>query len=313
VLIGAALLLRQAASARPAGLVVLYHRIEQDSGDAARELVPAVGVREFRRELRWLRRLFRVVAAADILEASNARRRWQRLPLAITFDDEWPTHASLALAALRAERLAATFFLTGAPLQGAGPFWWESLQEATDAGAATATVVDGPDIFAQAATITAARAPAREAMSMALGDLAGPATRSGMTASDVLAVAGEHDVGFHTIRHHSLLTLTAAELERALREGRGPLEGLLGRPTELLAYPHGAAGPREARAAERAGFTMAFTTHAAPCGQATDPLLVGRLEPGAVALGTYLRMLAGCLRLPSQSGSGRATLPALDA
>jgi hypothetical protein len=46
---------------------------------------------------------------------------------------------------------------------------------------------------------------------------------------------------------------------------------------------------------------MAFTTHAASCGPATDPLLVGRLEPGAVALGTYLRMLAGCLRLPSQT------------
>ena len=68
---------------------------------------------------------------------------------------------------------------------------------------------------------------------------------------------------------------------------------MVGRPLDLLAYPHGAAGAREARAAEQAGFSLAFTTRWTPCEPETEPLLVGRIEPGPVPLSGFLGVLAG--------------------
>jgi peptidoglycan/xylan/chitin deacetylase (PgdA/CDA1 family) len=278
--------------------VLLVHRVGDRDGDPRRELVPAVSVAKFRRQLRWTKRFFRPVAAAEILPATRSRRRWQRIPVAITFDDEWPTHTTLALPALRAEGLRATFFLTGAQLDGPAPFWWELLQEAADQGKPTSGILAGNDIFEQAAIATAALPPERDAFALALSALAPVAGASRMSADDIRRLAAEQDIGFHTLRHHPLDRLTPAELKAALVEGREPLERLVGRPLKLLAYPHGAAGEREARAAEEAGFTFAFTTRWKPCDPATQPLLIGRVEPGPVSLSRFLQILAGTLRRP---------------
>jgi peptidoglycan/xylan/chitin deacetylase (PgdA/CDA1 family) len=291
VAVAALRVLGHAASRRPLGLVVAYHRIEPRAGDAARELVPAVAAGAFARELRCLRLLFRVVPAADVLAAAGARRRGGRIPVAVTLDDEWPTHASLALPALRRAGVRATFFLTGAHLDGTAPFWWEALQHAADAGVAVEDLAGPGDLFAQAARLTAAGPAERAATTAALQARAGPGVRSGMSAADVRAVAREHDVGFHTARHDALTTLGPAELARALQDGRAALEAVAERPLRLLAYPHGAAGPREAAAAAAAGFELAFTTRATACGPGTPPALVGRVEPGVADLAWYLRTL----------------------
>jgi peptidoglycan/xylan/chitin deacetylase (PgdA/CDA1 family) len=299
VAVAALRLLGHAGSSRRLGLVVLYHRIEPQPGDPVRELVPAVGAAAFARELRWLRRLFRVVPAAGILDAAAARRRGGRIPVAVTFDDEWPTHSTLALPALRRAGVRATFFLTGAHLERLTPFWWEALQHLADAGVPTEELLGPGDLFARAARVTAATPSERAATSVALRALAGPGVRCGMTADDVRAVAREHDLGFHTARHDALTTLAGDELDRALADGRPELEAVAGRPARLLAYPHGAAGPREAAAAALAGFALAFTTHAGACGPGTPPELVGRVEPGPVGLAGYLRGLERCLRTRS--------------
>jgi hypothetical protein len=62
---------------------------------------------------------------------------------------------------------------------------------------------------------------------------------------------------------------------------------VLGRALATLAYPHGAAAEREAAAARAAGFTRAFVTVPSGCRPTTDPLRIGRLEPGPVALGAF--------------------------
>jgi peptidoglycan/xylan/chitin deacetylase (PgdA/CDA1 family) len=280
------------ASARSRGVVLLFHRVADRDGDPRRELVPAVGVERFLRQLRWARRLFRPVAAAEILSTTWSRRRWHRIPVAITFDDEWPTHITLVLPTLRAEGLRATFFLTGAQLDGPSPFWWESLQEATDEGKPTSGILAGNDIFEQAATATSALPAERDALTSALAALAPAARASSMSADDIRQLAAEQDIGFHTLRHDRLDRLTDAQLRAALLEGRERLEQLVGRPLNLLAYPHGAAGAREASVAEQTGFSMAFTTQSTPCEPDTDPLLIGRIEPGPVSLSGFLHVLA---------------------
>jgi peptidoglycan/xylan/chitin deacetylase (PgdA/CDA1 family) len=286
---------RHTTSARRLGLVLLFHRVAERDGDPRRELVPAVGVERFQQQLRWTRRLFRPVAAEDILAATRSRRRWRRIPLAITFDDECPTHTTLALPVLRAEGLKATFFLTGAQLDGPSPFWWESLQAAADAGKPTSGILVGNDIFEQAATATEALPAERDALASALAALAPAAQAPSMSADDIRQLAAEQDIGFHTLRHDRLDRLTAAQLSAALVDGRERLEQLVGRPLSLLAYPHGAAGAREARAAEQAGFSLAFTTRWTPCEPDSEPFLIGRIEPGPVSLSGFLRVLAATL------------------
>ena len=72
------------------------------------------------------------MAAADILGAIRSRRRGERFPVAITFDDDLPEHVHEALPALRAAGVKATFFLNGASLDAPHAFWWEDLQRAVD-------------------------------------------------------------------------------------------------------------------------------------------------------------------------------------
>jgi peptidoglycan/xylan/chitin deacetylase (PgdA/CDA1 family) len=102
-------------------------------------------------------------------------------------------------------------------------------------------------------------------------------------------------VGFHTVRHDTLTGLSDTELEAAMRDGRDALEGVTGRPLRLIAYPHGGAGDREARAAQRAGFARGFTAEHEACGPWTDPFLIPRVEPGEVPLGSFLRIITGVL------------------
>src|SRR5438105_5049867 len=76
-------------TATQAGIVIVYHRVGGDtSGDPKREILPAVSEETFKRQLEHLRRNYLVVPAAGILEAVKSRRRGQRFPVALTFDDD---------------------------------------------------------------------------------------------------------------------------------------------------------------------------------------------------------------------------------
>jgi peptidoglycan/xylan/chitin deacetylase (PgdA/CDA1 family) len=71
------------------------------------------------------------------------------------------------------------------------------------------------------------------------------------------------DAGFrfesHSARHADLTTLGYDECVRDLRESRELLESLLGHEVRLLAYPRGRHDADVRAAAERAGYTHAFT------------------------------------------------------
>ena len=123
-----------------------------------REISAAVSLHNFERQLRHLRRRYRVVPASCLAEAAAARTRGRRVPVAITFDDDLPSHLSHAAPALRRARLSATFFLSGAGLNGPFSFWWQLLQRAWDRG-----LVDAPLLHAwgiQDQTCRFARSPA---------------------------------------------------------------------------------------------------------------------------------------------------------
>src|SRR5207248_6598725 len=84
-------------SARRAGVAVVYHSIALQAGEPEVELVPAHGTHVFEAEMRHLANTYRVVRASDLPEAVARRRRGERFPIAVTFDDDLASHLQLAL------------------------------------------------------------------------------------------------------------------------------------------------------------------------------------------------------------------------
>jgi peptidoglycan/xylan/chitin deacetylase (PgdA/CDA1 family) len=166
-------------------------------------------------------------------------------------------------------------------------FWWDRLQAAYDAQLPVARVVPGTDLHAMASAMEGWPRARREAASAALAALGADPPPVRLTADEVRELARDQDVGFHTLRHDPFTGLDDAELADALTAGRQRLESEIGRTIDMLAYPHGQAGEREARAARAAGYRCAFTTTAVPCAPGTDPMRIGRAELGHAPLGLF--------------------------
>ena len=287
-----AALLARAAPAR-AGLALVYHEVGEGSHDGRERLVPAVSASNFDDHLRHLKRFYSVVPVDRLQDEVRARRRWQRFPVAITFDDDLRSHAEIAAPLLRRHGLTATFYLCGASLEAPFSFWWERLQRAHDRGA-LAEVAPGLAAACRPLTEVAASierldvaSRGRIALTLLRAEGADP-EGAGLRApaiSDVVN-AGQR-VGFHTRDHDALPSLGDAALDRALRAGRPELEALTGTALTSIAYPHGKADTRVAAAAQRAGFVTGFTTTAEPVRLDDDPLLLGRLDPSSDPLSRF--------------------------
>jgi peptidoglycan/xylan/chitin deacetylase (PgdA/CDA1 family) len=292
-------------SAARAGVSLVYHRVGgAEPADPARQILASIPSDVFAAQLRHLSRHYRVVAAGDLLDAVRHRRRGQRFPIAITFDDDLSSHLRDAAPALQNAGVTATFFLGGTSLQEAQPFWWEDLQHAVDARLVT-TIPHVPDddvraalervpkaIFRVAASIERLEPAQRDEAAAALREAVGSVNgEPGLRADDVRAlVDAGFEVGFHTLRHDALPALPDDELGSALRDGREELEAAAGRSPDVISYPYGKADERVAAAARAAGFRFGFTTKRDPVTPETDPLLVPRIPPAPSVGKTVLRV-----------------------
>lgn len=290
-------------SSRPAAVVLVYHRLADAASEVERVLVPTVPPASFAAHLRVLRRRYDVVDASAVLKAAAARRRGGRLPVAVTFDDDLPEHAACALPLLRAAGIPATFFLTGAGIDGGRGFWWQALAAAhasgadlgPELGAAGLPVPDGPAGFATLGrAVERLTPPERRVLTARLWALTGAGATAVLLDGDGirgLAAAG-CSIGFHTRGHDPLTPLGDAALHDALRAGRAEVEQAAGAALTAIAYPHGAADGRVARAAAGAGFAAGFTTRPAATTAADAPLLLPRVELLAAHAGTFALALA---------------------
>jgi peptidoglycan/xylan/chitin deacetylase (PgdA/CDA1 family) len=298
--------LARMSSAR-VGVAIVYHRVGgRTDGDPSREILAAVSSAGFEQQLRHLRRHYRVVPAPELLEAVRSRRRGERFPLSITFDDDLSSHVRDASPALQRAGLPATFFLGGTSLREPHPFWWEDLQRAVDDRIVEpdalphvadtdlrAALERSPKaIFRVAGTIERLPPRERDQTAAALRAAVGPrAADEGLRTDDVGSlVAAGFDVGFHTLRHDALPALSDTALEQALHEGRDAVTAVAGRSLDLISYPYGKADQRVADAARAAGFTAGFTTERSLVTPETDPLLIPRIPPALSAGKTALRL-----------------------
>jgi peptidoglycan/xylan/chitin deacetylase (PgdA/CDA1 family) len=269
------------------GFAVIYHRVGDPPGDPSRELVPNLGARLFDAQLRYLASRYRLVPASVLHEAASSRRRGERFPLAITFDDDLPSHRDTAGAILTRAGVPAAFFACGASLERPFAFWWERLQAAVDQGLVPDIRTDA--IHARALVIQTMNPDERDAEAARLEALVGPAPpHAGMRADDVRALAAAgFEIGFHTLRHYWLPRLDDDALARAMHDGREQLASASERELTMIAYPHGGGDERVAAAARAAGYELGFKTSGEAVGPTTDPLLMGRIEPSFESVGHF--------------------------
>ena len=182
-------------------------------------------------------------------------------------------------------------FLSGRALHGLGPLWFERLDclvaaEGTRAvGRRLGLDTDDPERLALACENDLSL---QERVNL-LPDLG--VRHLSSVQIRALADAGM-TIGFHTLHHPLLSMLADSALDDALARGRGELEEAAGRPIRLFAYPHGKADGRVAQRLRSAGFVAACTGRPRPVRPGDDPYLLGRWEPGPVALDGFVARVA---------------------
>ena len=270
--------LRRLAEWRPriAGVVLVYHRVGNPT-----ELDRGVGAEVFRQQLRHLARAFRVVPAANILDAAASRRPRQRFPVAVTFDDDVASHVRIAAPALRAAGVPATFFLTGRTLESPAPFWWDDLERSHR---------EPPPLREAAAEIEALSPEEREVHVARLRQTAPPGGDPGLSRADVSELARTFEIGFHTRTHDPVATVPDAGLAAFVEDGRDALAEAAGTRILSFAYPHGRADERAAAAVRAAGYERAFTGAATPVGPGTDRFLIPRFAAATSLDGFRLQL-----------------------
>jgi len=309
--IGVAVTLLLRLSARKAGVALMYHSVDERAGDPVRELVPPHEAVLFERQIRHVRRHYDVVSANRLQEAVRARRRGERFPAAITFDDDLACHVTVALPILVRNTTTATFFLAGASLERPFAFFFERLQRAADEGVSDleAIVTGAPStgesmsIHELGRVLEAMTPDERDAAAARLVEAVGDdPPDAGIRAAQVreLAEAGM-TIGFHTFRHDPLTGLNDEQLAAAMETGRRALSEAGEAPVDTIGYPHGRADERVAGAARKAGFRAGFTTRHESVTPRSDPLLLGRMGPSLRSVGA-LAIELSVLLLRSRSG-----------
>ena len=298
-------------SSRRVGIALIYHSVDPAQGDVERELVPPHGSALFAAQVRHLTRRYRVVPADRLLASVAKRKRGERFPVAITFDDDLRCHQDIALPILHRAGAPAMFFLSGSSLDKPFTFWWERLQRALDAGvdpseSSLALGVGSGELASIhdiGRTIERMSPAERDRTAAALAERAGPdPPESGLRAQGIRVLhAKGMGIGFHTLRHDPLPSLDDERLALAMTAGRAELEAITGERLTAIAYPHGHVDSRVAAAAQSAGFELGFTTRVEPVHPGSNPFLLGRLSPSYRSTGHFaLQMLGLLTRRPHQ-------------
>jgi peptidoglycan/xylan/chitin deacetylase (PgdA/CDA1 family) len=281
-----------------AGLVLVYHHVVSEAGAAPKGPVQVTPGDVFAAQMRHLRRAYRVVPLGELMPAVARRRRGARFPVAVTFDDDLPSHARVAMPVLAGLGVPATFFVGGRGLAAVPELWWETMERGLAAGMANELARE------QGIEPSAGSAEARTQVAWALAErlleaprdereawrrglesrLGEPAAPDRLTRSQLRSlVDAGFELGFHTLHHENLVALDDPQLSGALSEGRDALADIAGRPLTALSYPYGRADERVARAARGHGFELGVTSREEPVMPSTDPLRIGRVEPRAWA------------------------------
>jgi peptidoglycan/xylan/chitin deacetylase (PgdA/CDA1 family) len=305
---------RALARARGHRLVLVYHRLGPPPPPGC-QIVPSVPVQMFKAQLQALADIVELVTLDEILAADDQRSSdiaGRQPAIAITFDDDLPSHATEALPALREMGVPAAFFLSGRALNGLGPYWFQELETLLATHGRTRTTellglssasFNEPEVLALACERDA---ELRRRVIELSEDAPSPSPSMLEPAGMAALVDGGMTIGFHTVEHHVLPGMDDAALDIAVRCGRDRLAAVVGDTVRYFAYPHGKADARSVEAVRLAGFDAAFTGQPEPLRARSDRFRIGRWEPGPLTVDDLLVKLAIRLHRTVPPGRGAA-------
>ncbi len=293
------LIRRAAHSGRHARLsILIFHRVLSRPDP----LFPyEVDAARFEDICAWTREWFDVVPLSEAL--SGLRMGELRRPsLSITFDDGYADNLTCATPILEKHGLKATFFVATGFLDG-GTMWNDTLIDVVRACGLDRLPLDGlhPTISSVPLDSLAQR---RGAIQLLVGhakylpvdrrqafvdDVARraeviPPSDQMLTSDQLRSLrARGQDIGAHTVSHPILRTLTRDDARREIEDSKRKLEGVLGEPVRLFAYPNGKPGEdyveESVELAREAGFDAAVSTRWGVSTKLTDPFQLRRFTP----------------------------------
>ena len=257
--------------------ILIFHRVLPEPDP----LFPDdVDVRRFDLLMGWIRDWFNVLPLDEAVERLS-RGSLPARAAAITFDDGYADNYEVALPILQRHGLSATFFIAVGFLDGGRMFndtVIETVRRCEESALDLTTLGLGqhdlrsiearrqaiPALLNQikyqplAQRLDTVRTMAEIAQVALPDDLM-------MTAQQVKGLrAAGMGIGAHTVQHPILARLESGAAEREIADSRDFLQGLLGEPVTLLAYPNGKPDTDYRREhveiARRLGFKAAVST-----------------------------------------------------
>lgn len=295
-MIRSALSLLAPAGTRARLSVLIFHRV-LPGPDALFPDEPDIA--RFDRLMGWVAEWFKVLPLAEAVERLAAGDLPERAA-AITFDDGYADNLTCAVPVLRRHGLSATFFIATGFLDG-GRMWNDTLIESVRGAQRNELDCSHLDLGLLSLASTEDKRQALARLIPAVKHLESPrradevariAAACAATLPDDLMLTGEQlrglqaagmGIGAHTVNHPILKTLPVAEARAEIAASREVLEGLLGEPVRLFAYPNGKAGddylPDHVGIVRSLGFDAAVATNWGVSDAGSDRYQIPRFTP----------------------------------
>jgi len=267
-----------AASAREKLTVVTFHRVLPA---AQREQYPLPGIAVTPEELGFCLDIFLQHFACgplcEIAERHSNGERFDRPPLAITFDDGQLDNFLHARPVLERRGARASFFVPIEAIDTGKLLWHDRMAYALAAWLRAAPVVASkslglsPGLEPEEATRRvlerAKSMPAERRLAWVgeieqrWGERAIPAWDGMMSWEQLRELAGAgHEVGSHSMTHPILPLCSDEELVREIEGSRDALTQRMSTPPETFCYPNGDHDARSVERVHRAGYRWGVTT-----------------------------------------------------
>jgi peptidoglycan/xylan/chitin deacetylase (PgdA/CDA1 family) len=261
-------------------VILLYHRVNS----AANPFFPAVSVKVFDAQMKYLARSYKVLGLGEIIDRIN---RGQGVPpdaIAVTFDDGYRDNYLFAHPILRKYNLSATVFVATKFISEPDLMWNDRLASSVQSTSEKQLVYssNGKDLTLKLETKeqklqaleillehlkTCAedeKEKTLETLVAALGDRSPAPEKLMLNWSELRAMAAEGwNIGSHTVNHPILTRVDLSRVEEELINSRKAIERELQQSVRLCAYPNGKRSDysQEIKAiAKRSGYSAAATT-----------------------------------------------------
>jgi peptidoglycan/xylan/chitin deacetylase (PgdA/CDA1 family) len=276
-------------------LILIYHRV-LDAPDPLRRRT--VHAQNFAAQMDLVANCFNVLPLSEALERLESRSLPPRA-VSVTFDDGYADNLSVAAPIMRERGIRATVFIATGYLDGGLMFndaITESMRRAPvrfDLSDLGLGVLELADDLARRSAITRLvgelkyrPADERRALAAEIFHRAGhaPPRHLMLTSAQVRELRDlGMEVGAHTATHPILTRLTPEVARDDIAQGKFVLEGILGDPVRLFAYPNGRPGEdydvRHAGMVRELGFSAALSTAWGTAHRGSDRFQLPRVAP----------------------------------